>query len=462
METGVSGLRGSTAHHTQHEFGGGDEVFIDPRQFKAGLAKPTNPPSMQVHIGSFTHYYNEWTRSPEQDSLDLTSFIPATDSRYVLIALDADTNELVYRPGPIYVSAGGFGGDALVVSGGMGAIPAPAGNEYPIAAVNLTSTTTTIDWSRLVNNIQDTRLHISPPFKHIIDRLDQLEGTTGQNINLPTTGAQTTPTDDALANAWALQGYQIATTAPTTGSYLAWDVNQNSWAPSGVPADTGEENTAVNLGTGFEVFREKSGVNLNLRTLIPGTNTTIASSTSAITITANAASGGAGEANTATNLGTGIELFREKSVFDLQFRTLVGGTDITIGSATSTVTVTNAASEHHFSFTIGASNTWNNELIPIWQAPRGNSATIVEILGTTSGTTDPTLNFNFQVRDYNAMQSAGIDVFAASQAATSATEQFTAFARAQVDPRGHLMFTTGSGAEAGSVNYLNITVYYTT
>ncbi|MHC4181773.1 MAG: hypothetical protein ACYSR0_00290 [Planctomycetota bacterium] len=162
------------------------------------------------------------------------------------------------------------------------------------------------------------------------------------------------------------------------------------------------------------------------------------------------------------NEGTGFPVFREKSATSLTFRTLVAGTDVTLTSAASIVTIANAASEHHFSVTIGASNTWNNELIPVWQAPRGSSATIVEVLGTTSGTTAPTLNFNFQVRDFNAMQSAGIDVFAASQAATSATEQFSSFARAQIDPRGHLMFTTGSGAEAGSVNYLNLTVYYTT
>jgi hypothetical protein len=253
---GASSIRGSTAHHQQHEFGGGDEVFVDPRQFLVGLAKPTDPASMKVYITPFTFFHNDWNRFPG-----------AT------------------RPGSTFASSGGFGGQAATVSGGMGAIPPPAGDEIPVAAILLSSTTTQINWTTLVNNIQDARLFLSTPLKDLRDRLEALEGLTGNATDLPVTGVQSQDISDALANAWALQGYQITTTAPTTGSFLAWDVNQNSWTPSGIPAGLGgEANTGENLGSGIGVFREKTGVNLLFKSLTGGSNTTLSSGASAITI----------------------------------------------------------------------------------------------------------------------------------------------------------------------------------
>ncbi len=219
------------------------------------------------------------------------------------------------------------------------------------------------------------------------------------------------------------------------------------------------ETGGISLGTGIPIFRELEGASLTFRSLIAGSSVSIASATSGITINATPAAGSE-VVTEGVNLGTGFGVLREKSGASLLFKTLVGAGDLTLSSAASAVTIT-GGSTRHFSATIGASNTWNNELIPLWQAPRGGSVTIVEVLSTTSGTNTPTLSFNLQHRDWDAMQSAGNDIFAASQIATSAGEQVSSFARDTVDPRGHLMFTTGSGAEGGSVNYLQITVYYT-
>lgn len=225
--------------------------------------------------------------------------------------------------------------------------------------------------------------------------------------------------------------------------------------------DLGVVSEGANLGSsGYAVFSEKSGASLLFKTLVAGTNVTLGSAASTVTI--NSAAGG-GDISEGANIGTGFEVFSERSGASLLFKTLVGGTNITLSSAASTVTITggtSSASVSHFSATIGASSNWNNELIPLWQAPKDGSATILEILSTTSGTNTPTLSFNLQHRDWNAMSTAGIDIFAASQTATSAGEQAVAFARSTVDPRAHLMFTTGSGAEGGSVNYLQMTVYY--
>lgn len=187
----ASTIGGIDQHHTQHQFGGGDEVSVDPRLFTPGLIKPQSTPSMKVDVMPFTHYYRSWSRFPKTASSDLSDWKPpAGKTRYVLIALDPITNSLVYRPGTPSASTGGFGGVAgASVGGGMGAIPAPAGDEYPLGAVKLTSTTTELNWNSVVNNIEETRLHITPPFQRILDRLDQLEGITGNATNLPCTGA---------------------------------------------------------------------------------------------------------------------------------------------------------------------------------------------------------------------------------------------------------------------------------
>lgn len=187
----ASTIGGIDAHHTQHEFGGGDDVSVDPRVFTPGLVKPQSTPSMKVEVMPFAHHYHSWNRFPTTTSADLSSWKPSgTDSRYVLLAVDPVTNTLVYRPGVPSPSSGGFGGIAGAASGGgMGAIPAAAGDEYPLGAVLLNASTTKIDWNAVTNNLEETRLHITPPFQRILDRLEQLEGITGNATNLPCTGA---------------------------------------------------------------------------------------------------------------------------------------------------------------------------------------------------------------------------------------------------------------------------------
>lgn len=101
-------------------------------------------------------------------------------------------------------------------------------------------------------------------------------------------------------------------------------------------SSTGEANTGSNLGTGHGVFKVKSGVDLQYRTLVAGTNITLTSGTNDITISSAA---GAGEANTASNVGTGHGVFKTKSGVDLQFRSLLAGSNITLTSGTNDVTV---------------------------------------------------------------------------------------------------------------------------
>jgi hypothetical protein len=113
----------------------------------------------------------------------------------------------------------------------------------------------------------------------------------------------------------------------------------------------GEANTASNLGAGEGVYNSKSGVDLRFRSLVAGTNITLASASNTITIDASAA----GEANTASNLGAGEGVYNSKSGIDLRFRSLVAGTNITLQSGSDSITIDASAA--------GEANTASN-LVP--------------------------------------------------------------------------------------------------
>lgn len=83
---------------------------------------------------------------------------------------------------------------------------------------------------------------------------------------------------------------------------------------------SGEVNTGSNLGAGEGVFGAKVGTDLRFKSLVAGTNVTMLSTASEITINA---AGGAGEANDAANVGGGSALFRDKTGTVLNFRSLI-------------------------------------------------------------------------------------------------------------------------------------------
>lgn len=373
---GGSAIYGIGPHAAQHMFRGGDEVFIDSRLFLNGLVAPTTTPSMRVQVKPIIYYYKDFKRLGSALSVDFTDYLPGEGNRFVLISIDPDANQLSYTPGQVFAATGGLAGIITggTTVGGFSYIPSPPGGHVPLAAIFLTDSTTVVNWTSINDNIFDTRLFSQPALGEIHDRLDQVEGYIGSDHNLPVTGAQQNSAQEFKANAWALQGRTIAETAPSDGNILIWSSEFGKWRPGSAVAGSGEINTLVNLGTGIPIFREKSGVNLNIRSIIAGTNMTVSSATSAITVATLA------ELNTGANLGTGIPIFREKSGASLNFRSLVAGTNITIASAASTITITGAAS--------GESNTAANlgTGIPIFREKSGASINLRTLVAGTNVT----------------------------------------------------------------------------
>ena len=110
------------------------------------------------------------------------------------------------------------------------------------------------------------------------------------------------------------------------------------WEPIAM-ASGGQDNTASNLGTGEGLFGQKVGVDLQFKSLIGGTNVTLSSDSTSVTINST----DTGEANTASNLGTGEGLATTKSGVNLPFKSLVGSSGITLSSDANTVTIAGAA-----------------------------------------------------------------------------------------------------------------------
>lgn len=148
-------------------------------------------------------------------------------------------------------------------------------------------------------------------------------------------------------------------------------------------ATSGANTSAVNLGNGTGIFTSKSSDNIQLRSLKTGTgniNLSIVASGSGNEIEfVNSA-----EINTASNLGAGTGVFAQKSTYDLQFKSIVAGSNITVTSDASTVTIASAnapSTALSFQFTVnfdGSGNVASVAALPSgWSSSvSGNNITI--------------------------------------------------------------------------------------
>ncbi len=308
------GTSGSTTfgmgkHSNQHQFRGGDEVYIDSRLFLPGDVVPTVPATMFLEVRSLTHNNNGQQRWVSGSTVDLTTYLPTGLSNVFLsISLDPSTNTLSYTEGVPFVSTAGsftfdqFFSNASVInfSGGFSDIPTPPLGNIPLAAVALNASTTRIDWASAIDNLTDMRVFLQPPpdaasvtganlgtgipvFREksgITLNFRSCVGGSGVNISSATSLVQ------IHASGTMLQGSTLSANAAIEGDVLSWNDTTKVWETAS--KGSGGGGGSLNLGTGIEVLREFAGGSTQMRTLVGGTNINITSSTSLVTLTAQA------------------------------------------------------------------------------------------------------------------------------------------------------------------------------
>ena len=150
-------------------------------------------------------------------------------------------------------------------------------------------------------------------------------------------------------------------------------------------AGVGEANTASNIGiTGAEVFKQKVGIDLEFRGLVGGTDINIAQNDGNLVISSTA--GISGESNTASNIGiTGSNIFLQKSGVDLEFKGLIAGDNIIFEDDNQNITInsTPGTLDHTELLNIGT-NTHAQIDTHISSTNNPHSVTIDQITPTTT------------------------------------------------------------------------------
>lgn len=153
----------------------------------------------------------------------------------------------------------------------------------------------------------------------------------GPEINLDPVDLSTivSPSDGDLAcdiNAqYAIKRYNAAT---------------STWVSNISNLVYGDVDDGLNLGAGTGIFAQKLAQNLEFKSLVAGTNVSLSATTTEITINAT----DTGEVNTASNLGTGAGVFESKVGSDLRFKSLVAGSNVTITPGANDITISATAS----------------------------------------------------------------------------------------------------------------------
>ena len=134
------------------------------------------------------------------------------------------------------------------------------------------------------------------------------------------------------------QGFATQTWVNAQGFATQTWVNAQGFATQTWVNAQGFAKTASNLGSGAgQAFAGKVGADLQFRSLKAGSNVTITQNGTEITISAAAPSGG--EANTASNLGSGEGVYGAKVGVDLRFKSIKAGANATISSTANEITV---------------------------------------------------------------------------------------------------------------------------
>ena len=112
------------------------------------------------------------------------------------------------------------------------------------------------------------------------------------------------------------------------------------------------------------------------------------------------------------------------------------------------------------SVTLEWDGSWDNESWPLpIQLPVAGAMTLYDVYAYVIGTAGSTLDFNLEERAAGTINTAGSDIFAADQTATTAGAHFTVFADSALAAGSHLWWKTpATGAAVGTVDAIKLVI----
>lgn len=171
--------------------------------------------------------------------------------------------------------------------------------------------------------------------------ISALNGLTAQ---VQTFGTGTSGTDFGISSSSSSHTFNLPTASATNRGALS----SSDWSTF-----NGKVDSASNVGAGSGVFKQKTGTNLEFKSVVAGTSITVTPNANDVTIATTA------EANTASNVGAGAGVFKAKSGVDLQFKSLVQGTGISVTPGTNDVTIAVNSTASTLPYTPSPSSRWD-------------------------------------------------------------------------------------------------------
>lgn len=200
FQEAASSISGLSPHRTQHEFGGGDEVFVDSQLIKEGLLKPRNPATSVVDVFGFYYFSaSTWKYFSGSQINNMLDFVPTSASVYITVSLDTTTGSLTLTQGENFLlSNNTFAGLVSSIGAGDGFrfLPTPPRRNIPVGSVLLNSATTAFDWNQNggLNNVFPIRMLITPTDSSNENKFDDIYSKINRTT-LPTLGAANSQPD---------------------------------------------------------------------------------------------------------------------------------------------------------------------------------------------------------------------------------------------------------------------------